>query len=153
MRPPTFVNMNRKTPRSYTKNFTIPLQVQRKPEGQLINIFFSIFQSDDSAGETEVETTVGWTRDGYAMHFFLEFTTEKGKRATEHRYIYYKVSFLIFIFIICFLLLFFLLFVMKFCGFIIIFCYCISCIYFSGMPGMLDSPKSSKKNTKVKIWE
>ena len=29
----------------------------------------------------------------------------------------------------------------------------ISCIYFSGMPGMLDSPKSSKKNTKVKIWE
>ena len=29
----------------------------------------------------------------------------------------------------------------------------ISCIYFSGMPGMLDSPKSPKKNTKVKIWE
>ena len=29
----------------------------------------------------------------------------------------------------------------------------ISCIYFSGMPGMLDSPKSPKKNTRLKIWE
>ena len=29
----------------------------------------------------------------------------------------------------------------------------ISCIYFSGMPGILESPKSPKKNTRLKIWE
>ena len=29
----------------------------------------------------------------------------------------------------------------------------ISCIYFSGMPGMLDSPKSPKKDTRLRIWE
>ena len=29
----------------------------------------------------------------------------------------------------------------------------ISCIYFSGMPGMLDSPKSPKKDTSLRIWE
>ena len=29
----------------------------------------------------------------------------------------------------------------------------VSCIYFSGMPGILESPKSPKKNTRLKIWE
>jgi hypothetical protein len=29
----------------------------------------------------------------------------------------------------------------------------ISCIYFSGMPGIISSNKGVKKDTKVRIWE